>query len=56
MTPHHFARLNKNKIQQDSQRDLEEKVDQVFKGAVAIIAAPFHAATGKKDHIDRDKA
>jgi hypothetical protein len=55
MSPHHFARLNKNKVQEDSQRELEEKVDQVVRGAVAIIAAPFHAMSGKKDSIDRDK-
>lgn len=56
MSPHHFARLNKNKIHENAQRELEGKVDQVVRGAVAIIAAPFNAVAGKKDSIDRDKA
>lgn len=54
MSPHHFARLNKSKFQEDSQRDLEDKVDDMVRGMVAIIAAPFHVITGKKDRIEPD--
>lgn len=50
MSPHHFARLNKNKHVAEAERELEEKVDIAIKATVAIIAAPLKVVKSKKDH------
>jgi hypothetical protein len=55
MSPHHFARLNKNRKISESEMAVEEKVEQALKHAVAIIAAPIRSAVGKNSPIDRDK-
>jgi len=55
MSPHHFAKLNKNSKISEAERAAEEKVEEALKHAVAIIAAPIAAMTGKNRRIKRDK-
>lgn len=47
MTPHHFARLNKNHHISESEREYEEKIESSIKAVVAVIAVPFKKIMGK---------
>jgi hypothetical protein len=55
MSPHHFAKMNKNSKISETERESEEKVEEALRHAVAIIATPISAITGKNRRIKRDK-
>jgi hypothetical protein len=47
MSPHHFAKLNKNTRISQSERAFEEKVETSIKHIVAVIATPIKKIMGK---------
>jgi hypothetical protein len=47
MSPHHFAKLNRNHYISESERECEEKIEASIKAVVAVIAVPFKKIIGK---------